>query len=279
MTAPIEAAVAATLEAFGETAWYAYAIVEAGTLPPSSLAILPGAAIDLITEGRVAALVSRIPRDLFTASVATTRMADPEWVSDRAAAHHGVILAASRQGACLPLAFGALFSSPDPLRAWLGQREAALLAALQQVSSAIEWSVTLSQDEAAHLAWLDLHDERLARLLDQVRRAGEGTGYLLRRQLDRARQDAARARLHAVGTQLLRDIAPMARAVTLDPLPQDHAKGAQRWTALVSRDRQDTLLDAVGATAQALDGTGLALTCKGPWPAYAFAREAMSHAA
>ncbi len=279
MSHALEAAVAATLDAFTETAWYAYAIVPSGAAVPTGLAILEGAVIELVTEGAVAALVSPIPRDLFTASVATTMMADPAWVAARAEAHHGVILAASEHGACLPLAFGALFSSPEPLRAWLAQREACLLAALEQASGAVEWSVTLSQDEAGHHAWLDGHDPRLGALLAQVERAGEGTGYLLRRQLDRARQDTARAHLHATGADLARALAAWARAVTPDPLPQAHAKGAQRWTALVSRPLQDDLLAAVAHIVRVLDGTGLAVTCKGPWPAYAFAREAMSHAA
>ena len=49
-------------------------------------------------------------------------------------------------------------------------------------------------------------------------------------------------------------------------------------TALVRRADLPALMDDVAATASDLAESGIALRLVGPWPPYAFARAALSHA-
>ncbi|PZW48293.1 gas vesicle protein GvpL/GvpF [Humitalea rosea] len=106
-------------------ALYTYAIVAAGTLAPAVPGLLPGSSVEVIAEGPVAALVSRVPRAPFL-----TRAQDTAWVADLAARHLGVCAALGAP--CLPLACGVMFTTAAPLRDWLRARGTVLAAALER---------------------------------------------------------------------------------------------------------------------------------------------------
>ncbi len=243
---------------------YAYAVLPAdAALPGDVAAILPGAGFALVRAGACAALVSVVPRAPFEAGP-DSRGNDPAWVAARAAAHHAVV--ASLPGAVLPLAFGALFSGAAPLADWLAAREEALAAALAQVDGCAECTVKLEEDPTRHAAWLDAHDENLRDLARRAREASAGTAFLLARSREK-RMAEARAARHAM---MARDVAArLGRHAHVMPEP---------LTALVRRADLPALLDEVAETARGLADSGIALRLVGPWPPYAFARAALSHA-
>ena len=139
-------------------AWYAYAVLPGGASPPSVEAILPDAGFELVAAAGMAALASQVPRGLFDGDDAANGTGDPEWIGARARAHHAAASAAAAEGACLPLAFGALFASRDSLGAWLNARAAPLAQALTHLAGRSEWTLRLHEDAEAHAAWLDRHD-------------------------------------------------------------------------------------------------------------------------
>ncbi|WP_439551167.1 GvpL/GvpF family gas vesicle protein [Falsiroseomonas sp.] len=245
-------------------ALYAYAVVSAdAALPRDVDAILPGAGFALVQAGGCAALVSLVAREPFEAGPGC-RGDDPAWVAARAAAHHAVV--AALPGAVLPLAFGALFSGAAPLAAWLAAREAALMAALAQVEGCAECTAKLEEDPARHAAWLDEHDENLRDLARRARDATAGTAFLLARTREKRMAEARAAR----ATMLARDVAArLGRHAHVMP---------EALTALVRRADLPALMDDVAATASDLAESGIALRLVGPWPPYAFARAALSHA-
>lgn len=246
-------------------ALYAYAVVPRDArLPEGVDAILPGAGFSLVRAGGCAALVSVVAREPFEPGPGC-RGNDPGWVAERAAAHHAVV--AALPGAVLPLAFGALFSGPEPLAAWLAAREETLLAALAQVEGCAECSAKLEEDPARHAAWLDEHDDNLRDLARRAREAGAGTAFLLGRSREK-RMNEARAARHAV---LARDVAArLGRHAHVMPEP---------LTALVRRSDLPALMGEMAETAKGLAESGIALRLVGPWPAYAYARAALSHLA
>src|SRR6478609_3060081 len=114
-------------------AWYAYCVLLAGNGAPPVEGVLPHTRVEAIPFGAVTVLASQVSRSLFDRENPANCTDDPAWMAERLEAHHAVNVAASVTGPCLPLAFGALFSSHDVLRDWVAPRTAALQAALQRL--------------------------------------------------------------------------------------------------------------------------------------------------
>lgn len=247
-------------------AWYAYAVLPEGAPPPAAEPVLPDAAFELVGASGVAALASPVPRALFDRDDPANRADDPAWIGARAQAHHGVVAAA---GACLPLAFGALFASRDSLGAWVSARQAALEHALERVAGRAEWTVRLHEDAAAHAAWLEANDPGLRALAARIAAASTGTAFLLDRKRAQATAAARATALAEAGRQVAVALAGSAALVD---------RQAASWTVLAGAAEQAALQAALAPLAQAWEQSGLTLALSGPWPPYAFARGALSDA-
>jgi hypothetical protein len=255
-------------------AWYVYAITAGDPALPAMDGILPDSAIDAIPLGPVSVLTSMVPRALFDSADPAQRTSDPDWMAERVAAHHRINLAAATSIASLPLSFGTVFSSLMRIDEWLAPRSAALQTALDQVAGRAEWLVTLTEDAEKHQAWLDEHDQLLCQLREQALSAGDGLGFLLARRRDKARTQARAAHLQAVATeidQLLALISP-------DRLAETGRDGMPAWSILAC----NSCPPIASGIAESKAGTdilaqaGLSLRTTGPWPAYAFARQALA---
>jgi len=248
------------------TALYAYAVVgpDAGLPPIQSLALVAA-------EG-VAAVVGEVDRLAFEPGPGC-RTSDPDWVASAAAAHHAVVAACVPVGPALPLAFGALFSGAAPLQAWLSARAAALREALDAVAECEEWGLALTEDATAHAAWLEVHDPGLRDLAAAAERASEGTRFLLDRRRSRTLTALRGARHRALGDRVAAILAGHARQSAAAP-----AAPALSWTGLVPRAAAAALRADLATAARDLADSGMTLALSGPWPAYAFAREALRDA-
>ena len=259
------------MTALGETAWYVYAILPPGAgAPAGPEAILPGASVAIVGgEGSaLSALVSLVPRALFAPDDPASRAAEPEWVAARAAAHHDVVAQAHAAGPCLPLGFGTLFASSGGVRAWLAEQEKVFRAALAQVTARQEWAVTLTEDGAAHAAWVREHNGAVRALAASAAAAGPGAAFLLMRRLDKAVQSARAA--HAADVAVTTGARLAASCAVLAEPPANGA--AASWSVLAAADGGlPALLAEIEAS---VSGTGLGLRATGPWPPYAFTRAA-----
>lgn len=261
-------------------AWYAYNVLHAGNTLLPDKGVLPESRIEAIPFGPLTVLASLVPRALFDRESPSNRTADPEWMAARIEAHHAVNAAATEAGPCLPLAFGALFSSLHLLADWVGPRAATLQAALAQIAGKTEWALSLQEDVATHTAWLDLHDPSLQRLIEAATCAGEGTAFLMVRRLDKARAAARQMHITATVATVDQRLAK-SKFYVLDELRQP---GLPTWTILMPVQSSPPLaspfLDGLSQQVQALTAdmapSGLSLRLSGPWPAYAFARAALT---
>jgi hypothetical protein len=257
-------------------AWYTYSVLPASAGAPAGDGVLPGAPVEALRFGPLTVLGSLIPRALFDSGNSANRTADPAWMAARVEAHHAVNVAASQAGACLPLAFGALFSSLDLLGQWLQPRSATLLKALEQAAGQTEWALSLQEDATAHAAWLDREDPALKRLAEAAATAGEGTAFLLARRQDKARTKARSEHIDAVAAT----VETRLEAAGLGLLHEAPRDGLPGWTLLIPKPTpaNQPAEQILGLTAE-LEPSGLSLRLSGPWPAYAFARAALAQEA
>jgi hypothetical protein len=257
-----------------DRAWYIYAVLDEAVSLDQMEGILPGSAVDAVPLGGLWVLASLVPRALFDQADAGNRTADPDWIAERAASHHRVNSAAAAAASSLPLTFATLFSSLDLVEAWLLPRRDSLCAALAAMAGQTEWLLCLTENAAAHTAWLGQHDPELQRLGDAAAKAGAGTGFLMARRLEKARVAARGGHVQMLETSVYASLAQTSRHV----LTERRRDGLPAWSILAPRDLVQS--DITGSSLAALEATlapmGLGLRITGPWPAYAFAKTVMA---
>jgi hypothetical protein len=256
-----------------DRAWYVYAVIAPGQPAPDVPGLLPGTTVDAISFGTVDVLATLVPRALFEDGQDGNRTDDPDWMAERAAAHHAVVAAAASRQACLPLGFGTLFSSLDRLAEWLRPRAAALRDGIARIAGAAEWCLAICADPARHGAWLARHDAELQRLARQAETAGAGTAFLLAKRIDKAQVAARLGHLASVEAR----ISALLMATGWPVLAERQRDGSPAWSILAPADAAAAPLvqQWLAVITEELAPSGLAVRLTGPWPAYAFARAAM----
>ncbi len=256
-------------------AWYVYGVLPEAVataalaaLPQPAPAILPDTEVTVIAACGLAAWVSAVPRGPFVADHPASCAADPDWIAARAAAHHQVVMQAATLGQCVPLGFGTLFSSPGAVRAWLTASSGGLRLALAELGGKREWTVRLSCDEAARSNWLRANDPDLLALAEAAASAGPGAAFLMRRRLEKAETPVRAAQAKSVLAGLSDDFRALNWLVRDEP-----TAGAQAGWAILAPEADD-VAGRVAASAAVLAGSGFSLRVTGPWPPYAFARDA-----
>ncbi len=252
-------------------AWYVYSILPAAAAAPAA-SQLPGPPVAAVPVGAFTVLTSLVNRALFDADHKANRTADPEWMAGWMQAHHAVNAAATAAGPCLPLAFGALFSSLELLGEWLAPREAALLVALAKVARQTEWALSVQEDAPLHEAWLDQADPTLRRLAQAAARAGAGTAFLIARQREGAAIAARAASIAAAASRTEQLLGEAEFELVAEPA----RAGLPHWTVLERCDanHRGGLRGLLEKFAAELAPSGLSLRLTGPWPAYRAARAA-----
>lgn len=256
-----------------DRAWYVYAVIAPGQPAPDVPGLLPGTTVDAISFGAVDVLATLVPRALFEDGQDGNRTDDPDWMADRAAAHHEVVAAAASRQACLPLGFGTLFSSLDRLAEWLRPRATAMRDGIARIAGHAEWCLSICADPAGHAAWLAHHDTELQRLARQAETAGAGTAFLLAKRIDKAQIAARAGHLASVEAR----ISALLVATGLPVLVERQRDGLPAWSVLAPTDAGTSPLVQgwLAALTEELAPSGLAVRLTGPWPAYAFARAAL----
>ncbi len=221
------------------------------------------APLECITEGRLAAVVSRI-RNSRQWGVDDRGELDMEALAPKARAHERVLERLLDGGAVLPLRFGVMYTDDNQLRGLLRSRSTTIESELTRLAGHSEWGLTVDLIPAAGLA--PVHD---------IHTVGGGRDYLDRRRSER---DAAERRAEQEG--LVREsIHESLLSVAADGVILSRRRGSSgadercvmRASYLVDSDRVDVFRATaesvlVGASAE----WSLSGELTGPWPAYHF---------
>jgi hypothetical protein len=260
----------------GHAVWL-YGVVrsaDADVLPAELAGVEPAAPVEILREGDLAALVSRVPRDEYADELLREHLNDIEWVERTARAHDHVLETALLSGtAVVPFRLCTLYREPERVRDLLRDEGQTLRRSLAAVEGRAEWGMKVFVDR-----------ERLAEALaaeealdDEGLRegGGKGTEYLGRKQESRALQrrvDEFAARSAEEFHRRLETMAEGAMKTAVQPR-EAHGREADmllNGVYLVSRMEEDQLEQTLKALGADWDDAGFKFELTGPWPAYNF---------
>jgi hypothetical protein len=166
--------------------WYLYGVVPAAQ-PPTGLdvgsSVDPRHGVELVAEGAVAGLASKVSLDEFDEARLPERLNDAVWLERKIRAHEQVLERALQSTAVVPFRFCTVYRSEGDLRRFLGERGRELEAVLRSVDGKIELGVKAFVDRDRFAADL-IRRNNDARELDERAGVGGGRAYLESRRLE-----------------------------------------------------------------------------------------------
>jgi hypothetical protein len=259
-----------------EELYYLYGVATGGADdPPPELAGIEGGAVELLRDGELAAIVTRVPAAMYREEALNPRLSDLEWVGPRGAAHERVLTWFSDRGAVIPAVPFSIHADAERVRARLAAATERYRALLDRVTGKQEWIIRVWSSADTDPAALARFDPELAELARQAGEATPGRRYLIARKLDTRARDS----LQRLATEAARSLHEQLREPAADasalPLPRTSgARGRALVSAaayLVREDAYDAFQAAVTRGAGEMSALGLELEFTGPWPPYHFA--------
>ena len=234
--------------------------------------------VELICEGSVAAVASRIGPDRFDSEKLQGRTAEEiRWLGEVAARHNQIICEAADNSAVLPLRMGTLFRSRDSLRATLARCRATVSEFLRKLGDRQEWGVKLFLRQA-RLDPVPVHAGPPAPhfpVAPSDQKSQSGAAYLAAKkaQLESRRQSRAAMRETIVTVE--RCLTGMAdHCCRIGNLPSSLTGQSDEMVFnaafLLPASSRKNWLDAVESVGREVSEMGLLLELSGPWPPYHF---------
>lgn len=252
-----------------EPAWYVYGVVRNQEAP--SPAELAGAddrrSLAAVTEGALAAVISRVPAGEFAEDELRARLNDMDWLETVARDHERVLDSICRRTTVIPMRLCTVYKTEVGVREMLLREADSLLEALEHLDGKTEWGVKLFFER-----------RRASRSATQEQASGEslsGSAYMdgRRRERDRGRQ--LDERVEAVVAEIHERLDLLSEESTLNP-PQRPEVSAHpgemvlNGAYLLERQNESPFHEEAIALRSRFAGIGIELVLTGPWPAYNF---------
>ncbi|MFD7747527.1 GvpL/GvpF family gas vesicle protein [Streptomyces sp. NPDC059698] len=234
---------------------YVYAVVRRGTPLPAGTGGVgdPPGVPRTVTTGGIAAVVSDAPARL------RARRRD-------LLAHQNLLMGLAEGGPVLPMRFGMVAPDEDTLLARLAGARRSHLATLEQLDGHVEVNVK-ALPAPDSLAEVVVEDAVVRRLRDEARRR---PGYEASVRLGEAVASALTRRAAEAGREVLRELAPLARAAVPGPEVQGCALNT---SFLVPRGHSERFRTAAERLAEARRSR-VEIRFAGPLPCYSFVGDA-----
>lgn len=250
----------------GERAgWYVYGLTWDSTARELHIeAGVDDAPVEIVEAGRIAAVVSPMATtDQW--GVRADGEVDLELLAPRAQKHEWVLEQILERGAVLPLRFGVLYPSLEPIRHLLADRGPDFEDALTRLDDHFEWGLTVCAEQAG-----------APRPLTDVPPSPPAAGrdYLARRRADREAAEAREQEMSRMAVSLHDALVELSADAIVLPATRSargEAKVVLRASYLVPGSRAEAFR-AAAETGLSSAPTHLRLTGEltGPWPAYHF---------
>jgi len=257
--------------------WYLYGVVEAG----APVAMDGEPAVELVTEGRLAGITSRVSLEEFDEAALVERLGDAVWLEENIRRHEQVLERVLASTTVLPCRFCTVYRTEADLRQFLSERQDALSSALAEVAGRVELGVKAFVDRERFAAGGAQENDRIRELTaqaaqSQAAQSQGGRAYLESRRLERLVGDE-RARFgQEAASELHRRLLDNAERGVLLDLQRPELSGRDEEMVLNSAylvsDRPGFERELT-ALARELSERGLELELTGPWPPYNFVSE------
>lgn len=248
---------------------YVYGLIADGALAAApELAGIDGEhTVELVTEGKLSALVSRVSLEQFDEQPLRDHLGDMAWVERTARGHQQVLDAVLDQTTPIPMRLCTLYNDEHGLRRMLELQQEDLSGALAELSGKLEWGV---QVFAAPRALGE--DDRGA---PGRRSAASGTAYLQTQLSARHAAEHAHADLELACERLHAQLCSEALACRLGTPQRPELSGRETPMLLnafylVPNDRREQFCARVEQLAAEAGEQGLELQLTGPWAPYNF---------
>jgi hypothetical protein len=276
---------------------YAFALPECRVQEIGS-GVDPHFHVELIREGPIAAVTSRVGLDEFAPERLQGKTAeDLRWLGEVAARHNEIICQAAASSPVLPLRLGAVFQSRDSLQAMLVRSQASVALFLQKLGNRQEWGVKLyfkklrleaipghSGPPAPHYrastdplrgANSAPANERRRENVNQTPSTTSGTAYLTQKRAQRDSRRQQRATVYQTIQSVDQCLAGKAEnCCRIRNLPSDLTGRADEMVFNAAYLLPSSVLSGWLETVQDIyrdvQSKGLILEVSGPWPPYHF---------
>jgi gas vesicle protein GvpL/GvpF len=167
--------------------WYLYGVVAADASPnveTAGLAVDPAHDVELLAEGPLAGVASRVSLEEFDEAALPERLGDAVWLEQKIRAHEQVLERMLSAVSVVPCRFCTVYRSESELRRFLSERREPLLAALERVSGRVELGVKAFVDRERFVAGQAPRNDKIRELRERAASMAEGRAYLERRRLE-----------------------------------------------------------------------------------------------
>jgi hypothetical protein len=256
---------------------YVYCVTAASESPDLDgvQGIDPGFDVEVLENGPLSAVVSRVPLDEFGADPLKRNLEDLAWLERVARGHQSVLDHALASDAVVPLRLCTIFADERQVRIMLEREQEAMLDALERVRGHTEWSVKLLADAEAIEAAARERSGGHAVAGSGPEEESPGRAYLSRKKFDRALREEAHAISTRAAEETHRRMKEQAAAATLLPAQNPEVSGRSgqmvlNGAYLVERDRAEEFTSVAQELADRYRRHGLELEWTGPWAPYNF---------
>jgi hypothetical protein len=275
---------AATLSRNG-LGWYLYGVAaadEASGPLPARLADGALQEVELVAEGPLVGLASRVSLAEFEEHTLPERLSDAIWLEQKIRVHEHVLERVLENASVVPCRFCTVYRDELELRRFLSERRDTLQAALDRVRGKVEVGVKAFIDRDRFAAGRAKQNDDIRQLESKVASAEGGRAYLERRRLEQLLASELERFRGEVAERIHGRLLPAAEdghALPLQPPEVSGRAGEMVFNGayLVTADRGG-FEAALASLAREIRDDGVDLELTGPWPAYNFVPEELGAA-
>ena len=264
------------------SAYYVYCIAEstaAAQLPAGSLpaAIEDDSKLEWITVNTLAALVSRVPREMYNEESLAEHLKDATWTAIRAMRHETVMEYVAKRTSAVPLRFGTIYLEREGIERMLTERSRELEEIIEQLRGREEWGVNVFCDRAVLMSSITAVSPVLREMVQRAEQASPGQSYLIQKKIDALKVDEVRAAVNRIVDQIEERLKAQSedakRLRILKVETTEHGELKAKFAFLVKRSGFEEFRDAAERLAQEHQDAGVRLELTGPWPVYNFVHD------
>jgi len=262
-----------------ELAYYVYCIAESASASQLPIASLPAAIednskLEWISINTLAALVSQVPRALYSEENLAEHLTDATWTAIRAMRHETVVEFVAKRATVIPLRFGTIYLERAGVEQMLNEKTIELASMIEQLRGREEWGVNVYSDRAVLLSSITSVSPVLRDLVQRAEQAPPGQSYLMQKKIETMKVDEARAAVNRIVDQIEESLKAQTddarRLRILKVETTEHGELKAKFAFLVKRANFEEFRDAAERLAQEHQAAGVRLELTGPWPVYNF---------